>query len=132
MEKRTEMTFEEAWEYNKSQFWKEDILADEARKQKEIQHGIDNWNYCISVYPRQKERVMEELVKALKDGDNIESLIIKFESIEDFVKRAGYKVKFTAWSENWVYVCGLYDGNLWVKAVSRNPSDYLVEPIGGG
>lgn len=129
---RTEMTFEEAWEYNDSRYDKEEIAADENRRQKEIECALDNWNYCMDIYPRRKERVMEELVKVLKDGDTVESLDIRFESIEDFVKRAGDKLKFTAWSKNWVYVCGVYDGSLWVKAVSRNPSDYLITPIGGG
>jgi len=132
MEKIKTMSFEEAWEYNNNVCVnKEEIEADEEKRQQEINLAVNNWNWCIDRYEHSKNKILQELVEVLKDNDSLESLIIKFEPIEDFVKRIGYIVKFTAWSENWVYVCGEYDGNLWVEAISRNPSDYLIEPIGG-
>jgi len=39
---------------------------------------------------------------------------------------------FTAWSEQYVFVRGIYDGGRWIVAVPRNPTDDVVEPIGGG
>ena len=40
-------------------------------------------------------------------------------------------VPFTAWSEDWVYFPGVYDGDEWVDRVPRNPCDIKTNHIGG-
>lgn len=40
-------------------------------------------------------------------------------------------VKFTAWSQNWVYFPCVYDGAEWVGYVRRNPCDVKTEHWGG-
>lgn len=39
---------------------------------------------------------------------------------------------FIAWSENFVYLIGTYDGMEWIECVPRNPVICDVERIGGG
>jgi hypothetical protein len=39
---------------------------------------------------------------------------------------------FTAWSDDYVFIRGKYDGHYWMKEIPRNPSETLCEEIGGG
>ena len=131
MKQRTEMTFEEAVEYNDSSHKHYTSMSDE-QKQKEIDEALESWNYYLERWGRSKEETLKDLEETLMEGDNIESLDIRFEKEEDFPSRQSYEIKFNAWSERYVYVRGEYDGNTWVVAIERNPSDNLVKPIGGG
>jgi len=92
-------------------------------------------NYTIDAYYYSKARVLEKLKKTLfETGDSYESLDIRIESLEDYIKsnKTFGDVKFNAWSEKYVYVQGTYEGSIWVVAIERNPSDNLNKPIGGG
>lgn len=131
------MTLEEALSY---EGYKElpprysNIPEDVTMEQAIIDRAIQNYNFYIYLYKREKERTLEELGKtAEKTGDSINQMVITFETEESYVKRKGsYGPKFNAWSPGHVYVRGTYDGHTWVVGVPRNPSNKLTEVIGGG
>lgn len=129
---RTEMTFEEAVKYADNPY-KDYTSINEEDKQKVINTQLKDWNYHLEDWNWSKENTLKELEKAVKvTGDDIELLDVRFEKQYDYAARQGYEIKFNAWSERYVYVRGVYDGSTWVVAIERNPSDNLVEPIGGG
>ncbi len=72
-----------------------------------------------------------------RNKDDFDSLITTMSPEEmDKVFDSGYGMEegcpFTAWSKEYVYFPGCYDGAEWVESVPRNPCDIKTFHCGGG
>lgn len=80
----------------------------------------------------------KELTEACEENrERFEDLTTTLtESELDTEFHAGYGAfegaPFTAWSKEWVYFPGGYDGGEWVACVPRNPCDFKTRHVGGG
>lgn len=100
-----------------------------------IEHNL---KYHTESYPRDtkfiEKRLEDKLIELKIDRTDV---VVKFEPFDEWIKPVYTReyvddIKFTAWSKDYIFVVGKYDGHYWIQEVPRNPSDKLAPQIGGG
>ena len=69
--------------------------------------------------------------RCIENGDKLEDLTLNI-TVKDLDANLYTELSFTAWSNNFVYFPGMYDGDYWVESVPRNPCDLKTKPVGNG
>jgi hypothetical protein len=96
-----------------------------------IKYATQQYNASVNEYNKELLHINNELDKTLADvGEKRTDIIIKTETLEEYLYSSGPYIRFTAWSEKYIYVQVRQNYTINIVAIPKSPSKPL-EVLGG-